>query len=204
MTHIEKNQLKNYTEVIWKDPILADQLDPENLLPKIVEFLWHQRYLHSPDIVSEIYKWYMFPPFLHIAIFYKDKINITSLEEPTWSVVDNILSVAYDFIMKINSTEMDIFYNKIIAELISYYKSVKPSAVPQVPSAIYVPNRNTIYTQTEINDLEVQAIYVPNRITTNTQKEENESELQVTSSNKRSKQSPDDTPFTPRDVITKS
>jgi len=146
----------------------------------------------------------MFPPFLHIAIFYKDNINITSFEEPTWSAVDNILSVAYDSIMRINSTEMDRFYNKIIADLISYYKSVKQPIIPQVPSAIYVPNRNNIDTQTEINDLELQAFCLPHCTTKNTQTEENESELQVTSSNKRSQQSPDDTLITPRDVITKS
>jgi len=120
MTQIEKHQLKNYTDVIWKDPILEYQLDPENLLPKIVEFPWHQRYLHFPAIVSEICKRCMFPPFLHIAIFYKDKINITSLEEPTWSAANSILSVAYDSIMRINSIEMDKFCNKIITNLISY------------------------------------------------------------------------------------
>jgi hypothetical protein len=146
MTHIEKHQLKNYTEVIWKDPILEDQLDPDNLLPKIVEFPWHQRYLNSPAIVSNLYKWYIFPPFLHIAIFYKDKINLTSLEEPTWSAIDNILSVAYDSIMRINSTEMDKFYNKIITDLISYYNSKKPPIIPKISSVIYVPNHKNIDT----------------------------------------------------------
>jgi len=68
MTHIEKNQLKNYIEVIWKDLILADQMDSESLLPKIVEFSRHQRYPHSPAVVSEIYKWFMFPPFLYIHV----------------------------------------------------------------------------------------------------------------------------------------
>jgi len=78
----------------------------------------------------------------------------------------------------INSTEIDRFYNKIIADFISYYNSVKQPTIPQVPSAIYVPNRNTIDTQTEINDLEVHAFCVPNPTTTNTQTEENEPELQ--------------------------
>jgi len=32
MTRIEKHQLKNYSDVIWKDPILEDQLDPENFV----------------------------------------------------------------------------------------------------------------------------------------------------------------------------
>ena len=204
MTHIEKHHLRNYTDVIWKDPTLQDQLDPDNLLPKIVEFPWHQRYLHSPAIVSEIFKWYMYPPFLHISIFYKDKINLTSLDEPTWSTIDNILSVAYDSIMRLNSTEMDRFYNKIIDGLITYYKSIKTRTVPQVPSILYVPNSMTIETQTDINELEIQSDNVTNIVMIDIQPSDDDLRSDDITSNKRTQQSPDETLLTPRDILTKS
>jgi len=79
------------------------------------------------------------------------------MDKPTWSTIDNILSVAYDSIMRINSTEMDKFYNKIIDDLITYYKSIKIRNAPQVSSILYVTNSLTIETQTDINELEAES-----------------------------------------------
>jgi hypothetical protein len=72
--------------------------------------------------------------------------------------------------------------------------------VPQIPSAIYVPNRKNIDTQTDV--LEVESLSSSNRSITET--EEQELDQQTTISNKRTQQSSGDTLLTPRDVITKS
>jgi len=71
-------------------------------------------------------------------------------------MIDNILSVVYDSYMRMNPTEMKRFYSNTIANLRSYYKSLKPVAVPLFPSVIYVPNCMNTELQIEINESEMQ------------------------------------------------
>ena len=138
-SRIEENQLKNFVNPVWKDPILSDHPDPDNLFPTIVEFPWHKRYLYAPPLMLDVYKWYMFPPFLHIAIFYKDKIDIINMDEPIWSSLDSMLSIAYDSISCIDSTSMRRFYDNLIADLKSYLKTKVSATKPTRPSVIYAP-----------------------------------------------------------------
>jgi len=181
-TRIEENQLKNFLYPVWIDPILSDHPDPENLFPTIVEFPWYRRYHYAPPPSLEVYKWYMFPPFLHIAVFYKDKIDIISMDQPIWSSLDSILSVAYDSITSIDSTSMRRFYDNIIADIKSYRKIKISSYKPIIPSVIYATSEQIIESGL--------SIHVPT--------------LSNSISDKRSRSSSSDVLSTPRDPDTKS
>jgi len=142
MRLVERDQLKQIEAIIKSDPIISNSADPEELLDYYNSTAWFTRRFYNdrhPD-----YEWYIFPPFLQIAVMYKNRIDITTLSKPLSRVINQILDNARNKVGKLTFRDMNIFFDGIITDLLLYkenegsycYTSVP---TPKIKSIIHVP-----------------------------------------------------------------